>query len=94
MQTQGVQESRQSLHDEQDGDSEGGEGREDYRQPKEPTPAPGGQTQVHHHGPKHLWQFCTHNYDTIITEHRYSAQDKLSIHKVMIHTVPLATAAQ
>jgi len=49
-----VQEGRQPLHDEQDGNSEGGEGPEDDGQDKEAAAAPGGQTQVHHHGPQHL----------------------------------------
>lgn len=60
-----MQKRGQPLHDEQDGHSESGEGSEDYRQPKEATPAPGGQTQVHHHGPEDLWQLCTHSDDNI-----------------------------
>lgn len=39
-----MQEGWQPLHDEQDGNSEGGKGREDDGQAEETTPAPGGQT--------------------------------------------------
>ena len=58
VKTQGVQEGRQSLHDEQDADCEHGEGREDNGQREEAAPAAGRQSQVHDHGPQHLRQLC------------------------------------
>lgn len=54
MQTQCMQEGRQALHDEQDADSEDGEGPEDDGQGNETPKAPGGQAKVHHHGPQNL----------------------------------------
>lgn len=72
-----MQKGWQALHDEQDGDGEGGKGSEDYWQPEEPAPAPGEQTQVHHHGPEHLWQLCTHSDDNITEQNTNTLDNKL-----------------
>lgn len=70
VKTEGVQEGRQPLHDEQDGHGEGGEGGEDYGEAEEPAAAPGGEAQAHHHGPEDLRQLCTQPTTAVFTPPR------------------------
>lgn len=54
VQTQGVQEGREPLHDQQDGHRQHRERREDDEDGDEACPAAAAEPIVHHHGPKHL----------------------------------------
>lgn len=57
VQSQGVQECREALHDQKDGNRQHGKYGENDEDPNESSPASQAKANVHHHGPEHLRQF-------------------------------------
>lgn len=63
MQTEGVEESRQAFHEDENADGEHGPEAEDGPQGDAPVPVPERQTVSHHHVPQHfgqLWKTAVH----------------------------------
>lgn len=58
MQPQGVQESREALHDQKDGYRQNSKYGKNDEDPNESSPALHAKANVHHHGPEHFRQFC------------------------------------
>lgn len=54
VQSQGMQEGGQALHNEKNCNCENSEEVKDYGQKEEASEAAGRKAEVHHHGPQHL----------------------------------------
>ena len=59
METQGVQEGWQSLHEDQHGDGQTGPEHEDKDQHEGPAQVLWAEANPQHHGPQHFGQLCT-----------------------------------
>ena len=58
VQSQGMKERREALHDQKDGYCQNGKYGKNDKDPNESSPASQAKADVHHHGPEHLRQFC------------------------------------
>ena len=58
VQPQGMQESGEALHDQQDGYRQNSEHGENDEDPNESSPATHAKADVHHHRPEHFRQLC------------------------------------
>ena len=58
VQPQGMQESREALHDQKDGYRQNSEHGKNDEDPNESSPASRAKANVHHHCPEHFRQFC------------------------------------
>lgn len=56
-----MQESRETLHDQEDGDGQHGEGGENHKKQSRSDVALPRQRQMQDHVPQHLWQLCGDN---------------------------------
>ena len=58
VQPQGMQESREALHDQKDGYRQNSEHSKNDEDPNESSPASRAKANVHHHCPEHFRQLC------------------------------------
>lgn len=87
VQSQGMKERREALHDQKDGYCQNGKYGKNDKDPNESSPASQAKADVHHHGPEHLRQFCKSKRN--ILNHRVYLASAAFLHTIFVgrHTL-------